>query len=613
MKSKLTYIPRIFSSCVMLIAFISAAAQSFTSQIEDVGDFYRLSFTVTSLDAKNFTPPSLANFDVLSGPNQSTARSIEIVNGRSSRRESITYTYILSPRRSGRMTIGAASIQVNGRTLHTRPLSVDAVAGKAQTGRGVSGQRGSASGGEVDNGVQQIGSPVTQKDLFIDVTPSRTKVYEQEAILLTYKVHARVGVGLANTTLAQKPDFKGMISQDIPLPGNQIQTTLEHRDGHTYRTGTLLQYVIFPQQSGALHIPSLTFDCTVVQQDNTLDFADAFFNGGGSIGVSVTRKTPELTLEVASLPTPKPAGFSGAVGKFAITGNVLNKTIKTNDVATYRITLNGLGNLKLITPPTVDFPKDFDTYDAKTNDNTKVSAEGLKGELTFDYTFVPRNVGQYTIPSVELIYFDTESNAYRTISTQPITLNVEKGERSNADVDKQLALLHSDIKDIHPYGGVKEKLSDRIGFNTLAWYLWLVAALMVGAMTYAVTRKYRNWQGNSALSRRNRAGSRALKRIREIRKQEPGAKAANTYMEVQRLLTDYIMDTFGIGQSELSRERISQLLTERNVSEETLAKLNRLLDDCEYAQYAPVSDSNAMQLCDEAEKILGELISQIRQ
>uniref|UniRef100_UPI004026C390 BatD family protein n=1 Tax=Alloprevotella sp. TaxID=1872471 RepID=UPI004026C390 len=406
---------------VALLLPLQGLAQRFTASIEDVGGYYRLSFTINALGATNFTPPSLAAFDILNGPSSYTSSNYQMINGKTSHSESKTFTYILSAHKSGRITIGPASISVNGRTIHSNPISIN-VKGNSSQGGSASRQNSSHANTQQQegSGVQQSGSPVTQRDLFIDVTPSRTRVKEQEAVLLTYRIHSRVGVGLSNTSLMQKPDFKGLISQELPIPGNQIQTSLEHRGGTTYRTGNILQYVVFPQKSGNIVIPSITFNCAVIQQDNTMDLADLFFNGGGTMSVQVKRTVPQITLHVDPLPSPRPTNFSGAVGKFSLNGKVLNPTVKTNDVATYRITLSGLGNLKLITAPIVEFPKDFDTYDAKTNDNTKVSANGLHGELTFDYTFVPRNVGDYTIPAVHFVYFHTSTNSYHTIHTQPI-------------------------------------------------------------------------------------------------------------------------------------------------------------------------------------------------
>lgn len=583
----------IFLTLILSVfAALGMTAQNFTAAIEEAGSYYRLSFTVTSSDASGFIPPSLAAFEILSGPSTSTFSSYQIVNGRTSHSETTSYTYILSAKKAGNITIGAASIRVNGRTLHSKPISLHAHAGGSATGNSTS--RNHNQGGDVDDiggeRLQQAGSAVTSRDLFIDVTPSRTKVREQEAVLLTYRIHSRVGVGLANTQLTTKPDFKGLISQEIPLPGNQIQTTIEHRNGTTYRTGTILQYVVFPQQSGRIVIPSITFDCTVVQQDNSMDFADAFFNGGGSIGVQVKRTVPVTTLQVEALPQPKPANFSGAVGKFSIQGKVLNADIKTNDVATYRINLNGLGNLKLITPPKVAFPTDFDTYDAKTNDNTRVTENGLTGQLTFDYTFVPRNVGKYTIPAINFVYFDTESGDYKTISTQPITLDVKKGKRSNADVDRQLALLRSDIHDIHA-SSQENALPALLTWGTTAfWALHILLILAFAAILYFGSR-YVHAHSDIVSRRRSGASKQAMKRLREAEKLLNAQDTSAFYAAVNKAVTGFLADKFGIEQAEMNHEKIESKLSEEGVSAENIEAILAVMDTCQFAQYAPGADN----------------------
>ena len=577
----------------MICCLHGLRAQTFKAQIEDVGGYYRLSFTVTSSDVSRFTPPSLNDFEVLNGPSSSTFNSYQIINGKTSHSESTTYTYILSARKSGKLTIGPATIQANGRTLRSAAITLDARAG-TQNNRSHSPNNG--NGGEpVDESIQQAGSQVSARDLFIDVTPSRTKVREQEAVLLTYKVHSRVGVGLANTQLTNKPDFKGVISQEIPLPGNQIQTVLEQRNGTTYRTGTILEYIVFPQQSGELLIPSITFDCTVVQQNRHMDLADAFFNGGGTIGVKVRRVVPELKLQVEALPQPKPANFSGAVGHFEIEGKLLNPSIRTNDLATYRVTLKGLGNLKLITPPAMKFPTDFETYDAKTNENTQVSTDGLTGELTFDYTFVPRNVGKYDIPALEFIYFDTEKGDYQTIRTQPLTINVGKGERSNADVDHQLALLRSDIHDIHTANSPQALPS------WLTWGNWSFALLnLVLATVFAasifIARKWAKRHTDTAERRRSGAAKQVAARLAEAEKLINAPDQTAFYSAISKALIGYLTDTFGIGQADLNNENIKQLLNQKGHDETTINQLLNLMQTCEFAQYAPSSNTERSEV-----------------
>ena len=217
---------------ICLLQSYCLQAQTFKAQIENVeGGYYRLTYTVTSSNVRGFTPPSLANFDVLSDLSTSTFNNYQYINGHASHTEGTTFTYIISARKSGHQTIGPATIRVNGKTLRSNAISFKAHAGSANGGANGNNTHGqhNVQGATV----QQAGSSVTQQDLFIDVTPSRTQIREQEAVLLTYRIHARVGVGLSNTSLTQKPDFKGLISQEIPVPGNKNQTTLEHRGGRT--------------------------------------------------------------------------------------------------------------------------------------------------------------------------------------------------------------------------------------------------------------------------------------------------------------------------------------------------------------------------------------------
>ncbi len=576
---------RILKTLLLLFAALSwtmAQAQTFRAKVEDAGGYYRLSFTVSSNDAENFAPPSLDAFEVLSGPSQYTSSSVQIVNGHASSSSSTTYTYILAARKSGRMTIGPATVRVDGKTLRSNAVTFNAQANAGGGGSAPQGRSQGRSGGDgYSDGVQQAGSAVTQRDLFIDVVPSRTRVREQEAVLLTYRIHARVGVGLSNTSLSQKPDFKGIISQEIPLPGNQIQTSIEHRNGAAYRTGTILQYLIFPQKSGVLTIPSITFDCAVIQQDRSMDLADLFFNGGGTIGVQVKRTVPVLRLNVEALPQPRPANFSGAVGKFSIEGKMLSQNVRTNDVATYRITLNGLGNLKLVSAPKVNFPADFDTYDAKTTDNTKVTKNGLNGQLVFDYTFVPRNVGDYTIPATEFVFFDTEAGEYRTVRTNAVQLHITKGERSNADVDKQLALLKSDIRAPHAVSSA----------SFFAWgsvSMWILFAICLVLMVVAnvLLTVWLSRQGDTAANRRQRADSVSRKRLRVAQRILQGKEKGNFHEAVSRALFLYVADSCNVPLADLSAEAIRSLLAERQVTEELIDRFSALIDRCQYAQYA---------------------------
>ncbi len=602
-------------SCLLFAIVCSCTqwlyAQSMNAQIDDMGDYFRLTFTVNSSDATSFTPPSLADFEVLSGVSKSTMSNIQVVNGHMSRSSSTSFTYILAPRKTGHLTIGSASVKVGGKTVMSRPVSFNAQAASGKAGQSSSSKARQQSGGSYNSDIQQTGSPVTERDLFIDVTPSRTKVHEQEAVLLTYRIHARVGVALSNTQLTTKPDFKGLISQDIPLPNNQIETHIEHRANGTYKTGTLLQYVVFPQQSGKITIPSISFDCTVIQQDHDMNIAEAFFNGGGTIGVNVKRKVAPITLDVQALPQPKPAGYAGAVGKFSIKGQLLNQGVRTNDVATYRITLSGTGNTKLITAPQVTFPKDFDTFDAKTNDKTKVTPNGMSGDVTFDYTFVPRNVGKYTIPATEFVYYDTEANAYRTLTIPAFTIDVKKGDKSRSDVDKQLALLQSDIHDIHKVDASNARLftkSAMLNWNSWGYWLTTIILLIIFAVALKVLSAFAGNRADTVGRKRRGAAKQSQRLLAEAEKQINDANGRNFYATIARAVQQYVADTFNVGTAELTKEHMAELLAGKGVSPNDVEAFIKLLDECEMAQYAPNSDAERHATLQEAKRIIQTII-----
>ncbi len=602
-------------SCLLFAIVCSCTqwlyAQSMNAQIDDMGDYFRLTFTVNSSDATSFTPPSLADFEVLSGVSKSTMSNIQVVNGHMSRSSSTSFTYILAPRKTGHLTIGSASVKVGGKTVKSRPVSFNAQAASGKAGQSSSSKASQQSGGSYNSDIQQTGSPVTERDLFIDVTPSRTKVHEQEAVLLTYRIHARVGVALSNTQLTTKPDFKGLISQDIPLPNNQIETHIEHRVNGTYKTGTLLQYVVFPQQSGKITIPSISFDCTVIQQDHDMNIAEAFFNGGGTIGVNVKRKVAPITLDVQALPQPKPAGYAGAVGKFCIKGQLLNQGVRTNDVATYRITLSGTGNTKLITAPQVTFPKDFDTFDAKTNDKTKVTPNGMSGDVTFDYTFVPRNVGKYTIPATEFVYYDTEANAYRTLTIPAFTIDVKKGDKSRSDVDKQLALLQSDIHDIHKVDASNARLftkSAMLNWNSWGYWLTTIILLIIFAVALKVLSAFAGNRADTVGRKRRGAAKQSQRLLAEAEKQINDADGRNFYAIIARAVQQYVADTFNVGTAELTKEHMAELLAGKGVLPNDVEAFIKLLDECEMAQYAPNSDAERHATLQEAKRIIQTII-----
>ena len=565
-----------------IMAVIVAAAQRLVADAPAevaVGEQFRLTYTVNTQNVNGFRVGTIpAELEVLMGPSTSSQSSFQMVNGHTSSSSSITYTYIICANKAGTYSIPAAHISVGGKTIASNQLRIK-VSGTSR--QGAQGQQGQGEGG-----LRPAGSRISGSDLFIKVSANKRRVHEQEPILLTYKVYTLVDL---TSLKGNMPDLKGFHTQEVQLP-QQKSYKIETVNGRPYRTVTWSQYVMFPQITGKLEIPSITFDGIVIQQNRDVDPFEAFFNGGsGYVEVKKKIKAPGLTIQVDPLPA-RPAGFSGGVGSFTISAQ-LNKTdIKANNPVTLRVIVSGRGNLKLIKKPEVKFPKDFDTYDAKVTDKTKLTSNGVEGNMVYDFLAVPRNQGKYEIPPIEFVYYDTEANAYKTVKTQAFTLNVAKGSGSASvsDYTGDAAddQLNKDIRGIKTGDADVHDIGDFFFGSTAYWVAMCVLAAIFVSL-FVVFRHRAIANANIDRMRGKKANKVATKRLKKANRLMLDGKASLFYDEVLRALWGYVGDKLSIPVEKLSRENISQRLAERSVGDETIALFIGALDECEFERYAP--------------------------
>lgn len=567
------------------VRFVAEAAEVVVS-----GDQVRLVFTVNSQDIKDFRAPSIKGFDVLMGPSRSQQSSIQIINGKRTSNSSTAFTYILLAGNPGTYTIPAASVEVNGEKVFSNAISIK-VLPQDQT----SGNSGNNGGGSASSSRSQAaGSRISANDLFITATASKTTVHEQEAILLTYKVYTVVNL---RQLYGKMPDLKGFHTQEVELP-QQKTFTLEHYKGRNYNTTVWSQYVLFPQQTGKLEIPSITFDGVVAQQTISDDPFDAFFNGGGYVEVKKKITTPKVVINVQLLPA-KPAGFSGAVGEFKLASSINATDVKTNDAVTIKLTLSGTGNMKLIGTPEVKFPQDFEIYDPKVTDDYKLTNSGLTGTKTFEYLAIPRHAGNFTIPAIEFTYFDLKSNSYKTLKTEAYNLKVAKGQ-GNADQvisdftnKESVKMLGKDIRFIK-LGDSSLRPKGDFFFGTVGYYLCYLIPLLLFVVFAVIYRQKALENANVAKVKTKKANKVATRRMKLAGKLLAENKKNEFYDEVLKALWGYISDKLSIPVSQLSKDNIEAELTNYGVQEALIAEFIGVLNECEYARYAPGNENEAM-------------------
>ena len=554
---------------------ISVSAPSHVAAREN----FRVAYTINTSDVEEFRMGGVQEgLEVIAGPYTSSQSSYQMINGHTSSSSSVTITYTLYAAKNGSFTIGASHAVVGGKRLSSRPVKIQ-VSGHAQRTNGAPNMHGQNSYDQPH--MRSAGSAISGSDLFIKVSASKKRVHEQEPILLTYKVYTQVDL----TQLEGKmPDLKGFHTQEVPLPQQKTFHT-ETVNGRPYKCVTWSQYVMYPQMTGRLEIPSITFKGIVVQQNRNVDPMEAFFNGGsGYVEVKKDIKAPGITLQVDPLPQ-RPANFSGGVGKFNISASLDKKEVKAGEPITLRVVVGGIGNLKLLKQPVVNFPKDFDKYDAKVTDKTRLTANGVEGNMVYDFLAVPRNQGSYTIPSVELTYYDTSKNAYKTIKTQPFKVEVEKGDGTSAESED----FASQDKDIHTIklGKVEQHKANEMFFGSFGYWISLLMPLIAFVVLLIVFRRRAIENADIVKKRSNRAGKIATKRLRLANKLMLQGKQGEFYDEVMRALWGYMSYKLNMPAEKLNRDNIRETLGRHFVDDATIEKFTTALDECEFERYAP--------------------------
>ena len=585
---------------IILMTLMAYSTQTFADKVSFVasapdvvvvGDQFRLSYTVTTQKVKDFRAPSIKGFDVLMGPSRSEQSSTQIVNGSVSSTSSITFTYILMANTAGEFTVPGASIVADGNQMISNSVKIKVL---PQDQDHNSSRRNNDNSSSIQ---PSSNASVSNQDLFITATASKTNVYEQEAFVLTYKIYTRESNLQLNN--AKLPDFKGFHSQEIEMTTN-ARWTPEHYKGRNYYTTVYRQFVLFPQQSGKLFIEPAQFQMTVNKPVQSADPFDAFFNGGNNvIEIKKPITTPKIAINVNPLPAGKPTNFLGGVGEFNISSSINSKELKTNDAITIKLVISGTGNLKLISNPEIKFPDDFEVYDPKVDNQVRLTKEGLTGNKVIEYLAIPRHAGTYKIPGVSFSYFDIRSKSYKTLNTEDYVINVEKGA-GNADQvianftnKEDLKVLGEDIRYIKQ-NEVTFQPKGSFFYGSMSYWLFYIIPALAFILFFIIYRKQAAENANVAKMRTKKANKVAIKRMKLAGKLLSENKKDAFYDEVLKALWGYISDKLNIPVSRLSKDNIEEKLRNHGVSEELIKEFLNALNDCEFARFAPGDENQAM-------------------
>lgn len=544
------------------------------------GDRFPVTFRLTNANGSDLRVAPIDGCSLLYGPSTSTSQSYSVTNGRAVSSSSIEYTYYYRADKAGRFTIPAASIVADGKRYTTKATEFS-IQPRADRDKPAS-QRPVAVD---DPDTQAAGRRVNADDVFVRIILSKSSAYEQEAIGCTIKLYTKYSISSFLPT--RQPSFDGFLIQELDV--QPALNEVENYRGQDYMTAILKRCIIFPQKSGRLTINSGNYDISVIQYDNV------------NMGMFQVRQPRESKIKVSSntgsidilpLPSPRPDGFNGAVGRFTIDSRLVGNTFRTNDPATLIYTIKGTGNIKYLKEPQIDFPSEFEQYTPKSDIQTSVNGNEVSGTMEIEYTFVPQSVGDFTIGADKFVYFDPSSRSYQTLTTRSYPIKVGKGVSApvSASDQKEIENKNSDIR--HIYLGDKEPSFDHTPVVTRPYY-WILYAIVIAATASFIFINRKNARRNADIVGRRtaKASKVARRRLKAAEKYLRASDAEHFYEEMLKALWGYLSDKLNIPVSQLSRDNIAAALESKGYPAEAVESVVSILDDCEMARYTPDSSS----------------------
>ena len=577
-----------------------------------MGKPFQLTYTVNQR-GKDLRAPEFTDFDYVAGPYTSQSSSTSFVNGKRTSSFTMSYTYTLVASKEGSFTISPATIKVGGETYTSNGVRITVLPPDQPSNANVASPQRNANNTSTTS-QQREANNATEGNIFIRTLVSKTKVHEQEAILLSYKLYF-AGVDVAQfTNNTRLPEFKGFLKQELEM--GEIQTELEHYNGRNYQTAILYRTLLFPQRSGDIHIEPAQFEAVLRVQNRAQvrSIFDDFF--GSYTTVAKPLASSGVTIHVSELPTGKPIGFSGGVGQFNISSKISSTDLQANEAVTLTITIQGTGNMKLLKTPAIDWPEGFEVYDPKVTNNFKTTTAGLSGTKTIEYLAIPRAGGTYTIPAIPFSYYDTQADTYKMLTTPEYTLTIARGaneENSTAVVNtfvqkEDIQQLGSDIRYIYANELPEFQIHhSRLTFGTLAFWLCYLLPALLATLLFIIFRKQIKENADITRVRYKKANKVAQRRLKVAAMLLKENKKEAFYEEIERAAWTYLSDRLSVPTAQLSKENIAQILSSKGVAQELISQLLEVLANAEFARYAPTSDHAMQNIYDDITKIINQL------
>ncbi|MFV0505832.1 MAG: BatD family protein [Bacteroidales bacterium] len=601
------------SAKILLLSFVMSLTIALSAQdikfsmnapsVVRVGEQFRLTLIVDgSAKADDVHLPSLGDFQKLFGPSVSQSQRVSVVNGQTTKQIKVVYTYVLVASKKGKFELRSASAKVEGKVYESNSVNIEVVSGDAtpqQQGQGQ--QQNQNKQAQASGRAGDYSQGVGKDDIFASLSLNKRNVYKGEQIIATIKIYKRPDIGIAGVQDIQFPEFEGFWTKELEST-KQLDFKREAYNDQIYEAAFLRSFIISPQKAGSLRTGTFqskfVVQVVVRNQNRTNSIFDQFFSQR-AVNYNIEVNTPNYTITSKEPPSP-PSDYVGGVGSFSISDDIDKTELTTNDAITYTLKITGKGNLNLIQIPKLNVPSDFESFDPDITSDIKSSVAGTSGSKTFKYVFIPRAAGDYEIPAMTMSYFDPSKKDYVRLTTKPYKVSVTKGTgtasiSSGTAVNREdLDVLNKDIRHIN------ENMTSRIRkYATLfiyssSYWLLIIATLLVFAVVLWINRKRAKLYSDESYIKNKRAYKMIRKHLKSAQLYVKSNDAKAFYPELLTGYWNYFNHKLNIPLSQLNRDMALTSLTRNGVDESTVKEFNSIVDVCEFANYAGLSQNEPL-------------------
>ena len=531
-----------------------------------VGEEFRIEFSIDGA-ASEFKGPNLNGLRKLSGPNQSSSSSMQIINGKVSSSKTTSFTYYVTALNEGTLTIGEASVKSDGKTVRSQP-------GQMQITKA--------------NPKNKLASTYNiAENVYVKASTNKTKIYQGEQIVVSYKLYSKINLADINLTIV--PELNDFWKEAIETSSN---AKIEVIDGVKHNVWEMSRFILTPQKSGVLSIDPMSVNITVQIKNNRRrdPFGDPFGFFGSYQNIEEEISSKNINITVKDLPEGAPDNFNGAVGQFKLQSSVDKSSIEANQALNYKLTLSGNGNIHLIDGIEVEFPSNFETFDPQKNDKTFSTKNGNAGKIEFEHLLIPRYKGEYEIKGVDFSYFDPKTKTYNSITTKPITINVQKGtgdDNSYISSEELKNTSSNQLSDIIVSSELKQ--NKEVSFSK--WlFIVLIAFPILGLLGFLIMLfvEAKN-DANPILSKYRKSLKIAQKRLKNAQNHLENNKKEPFFEEIEKSLWSYFSNKFNVSSADLSKETINDFFAKNSISEDVSKNFTSIIEKCEFCRFAPSS------------------------